>query len=727
MRNNIVYEIISEIGYRWHRLSRAGKRAIAGTLAAMTVVGAGHVITKNDKKDIYLVDLKDKYQDDAVLLDDNGKEIEITTVDRDNLLAIVDTRKTKKGEMYSVILVDDNGILSKGYMDGKYLNNKAEDKIKIPDTDSISIKDLDRYNVSANKGAYMRNNKKVDQNTNKAKLLEKGEKVISTGITETSRKNDFDWLKVIRYDSEEKELSEGYMVSDYLMNDNYKLANGKRFIIKNTPEGILRIRSSAEIPEMNDRGNVLVTLKEGTEVILVPEFSSISDDNYDWFYVACQINGEWIYGYMAATEYTNNDVRNYLEEVITETDEVGQIRSFTTMLVDTSKAKGIDLKLRKEPSTDSDIISKIENGTDIYVYEDSLDNPVENGRFKWVEVKLLNGEVGYVAMTYLVDKENVESRESDEIDNTQTISSEGPITVNFNGEEREGYVGIDVNNNINSNKFIKLISSNHNYAFNVKVKRKNSNGGSIINPYYINSIDKNNDEIPDPIVVNQIPDFVFLKIGATIEKGEFKISEKNDTYIDEVAKRASACEKYSVPYGFYYFCQATTEEEVEKEVKEIKRLYSQVGTSEYNVLPLMLDFENFGKTARILESANRNGKSYQTDIINKTMNRVREELNVPVILYTDHNTLNSTFNFSELDEINKNNCYIVEVSKTHISDLSDEVLRESAFSQVLVDTCVGSPDKNGVVDTISPDFDLDLDIDFVDKEAYEKYTKKLTR
>ena len=205
MRNDIIYEFVSEIRYRWHRLSNAGKIALAGTLAAITVAGTGSVITKGNKKDIYLVDLKDKYQDDAVLLDENGNEIEITTSDRDNLLAIVDIRKTKKGEMYPVILVDDNGILSEGYMDGKFLKNKAEDKIKVQDADDIE--EFDVYNVVANKGAYMRDNKKVDTNTNKAELLENGEEIISTGITETSNKNSYDWMRVIRFNPNKKELS----------------------------------------------------------------------------------------------------------------------------------------------------------------------------------------------------------------------------------------------------------------------------------------------------------------------------------------------------------------------------------------------------------------------------------------------------------------------------------------------------------------------------------------
>ena len=695
MRNDIIYEFVSEIRYRWHRLSNAGKIALAGTLAAITVAGTGSVITKGNKKDIYLVDLKDKYQDDAVLLDENGNEIEITTSDRDNLLAIVDIRKTKKGEMYPVILVDDNGILSEGYMDGKYLKNKAEDKIKVQDADDIE--EFDVYNVVANKGAYMRDNKKVDTNTNKAELLENGEEIISTGITETSNKNSYDWMRVIRFNPNKKELSYGYMVSNYLMNDDYELAKGKRFIIKNTPEGILRIRSSAEIPKVNDWKNVLITLKEGTEVILVPGFPSISDEDYDWFYVACKVNGEWVYGYAAATQYTDNDMKNYLEEVITETDEIGQIRAFTTMVVDTSKAKGIDLKLREMPSTDSKIISKIENGTDIYVYKDSLDNPIENGKFKWVEVKLLNGEVGYVAETYLIDKEIVESKKSEKNDNNQTLSSEGPITVNFNGENREGYIGIDIDNKVNLDKFKDLLEYKHKYIFN-------DNG------YKLNN--------ESSITLNQTPDFVYLKIGATGYGQNFDFPSANSDKISTMASCAKLCEQYRVPYGLYYFCQATTEEEIEKEVREIKKLYSQVDTSEYNVLPLMLDFENLGGKTRIAKSAQKNGKAYQTNIINQTMNMVREALGgIEVILYTDRDTLASTLNYHDLDEENQENCYIVEVSSTHTKDLKNysKLLKNVAFSQIRTDTEVGG---------------VGIDIDLAYTDAYEEYVakaKKLTR
>lgn len=689
----MINDIVAQIGDIWFRLSTKSKKAVAGILATITIFNTANMITKDDKKNIYLVDLKDKYQDDAVLLDENGNEIEITTSDRENLLAIVDIRKTKNGEMYPVILVDDNGILSEGYMDGKYLKNKAEDTIKVQDDD---MTDFDVYNVVAINGAYMREKKKVNKNTNKAELLENGEEIISTGITETSSKNSYDWMRVIHFNPNKKELSYGYMVSNYLMNDDYELAKGKRFIIKNTPKGILRIRSSAEIPKGNNRENVLITLKEGTEVILVPGFPSVSDGKYDWFYVACKLDDEWIYGYAAATQYNDNDMKNYLEEVITESDENGQIRSCTTMVVDTSKAKNADLKLREAPGTDSKIIAKIENGTNIYVYKDSLEKPIEKGGFKWVEVKLLNGEVGYVAQTYLIDNENVVSKEIEkrtiESNNTSQVIDYGePIKVNFNGEERVGYIGIDVDNKVEIEDLKELFEHNHDYIFNDNGYKLNS--GSSIN-------------------FSQTPDFVYLKIGATGFGKTFDFPSSNSGEISKMASCSDLCNQYKIPYGLYYFCQATTEEEIEREVSEIKRLYNQVGTSEYNVLPFMLDFEALGGKTRIVNSANENGKAYQTDIINKTMNRVREELGVDVILYTDYGTLESTFNYNDLDNINQKNCFIVEASATHTNNLDKKVLKNSAFSQIRTDTTVSG---------------VRVDIDFAGVNPYEGYTKKLKR
>ena len=314
--------------------------------------------------------------------------------------------------------------------------------------------------------------------------------------------------------------------------------------------------------------------------------------------------------------------------------------------------------------------------------------------YLWVEAETLNGDVGYVALKFLKDKIKKEDSYNSDL-----------LTIDFIDGTRKGYLGVDINNTIDPNKFSTLLTNEYEYKFNT--------GG-----YKINESDE--------IVVKQKPDFVYLKLGATGTGTEFSFSTKNEVMIDNVSKNAKLCEKNNVPYGYYYYSQATTENEIEQEVAHIKKLLNRAGISKYGVLSLVIDFEDkyyssSGKSidTRIKKSADINGKDYQTFIINKVMNRVREETNMEVVLYTDNNTLSSTFNFEDLDDINQQNCWITEVSQTHTKNLGyldkymdddDKVSSNREISQIMTDTSVN---------------DVGIDIDFMEEDYFNKCLKKV--
>jgi len=82
--------------------------------------------------------------------------------------------------------------------------------------------------------------------------------------------------------------------------------------------------------------------------------------------------------------------------------------------------------------------------------------------------------------------------------------------------------------------------------------------------------------------------FVYIKIGSSSYS-----KENNFSIIPNViySTYAAVCEKYQIPYGFYYYSTAITEEEANKEYDTIVERLSELENSKYNVLPIAIDVE----------------------------------------------------------------------------------------------------------------------------------------
>ena len=109
------------------------KQFLAVTIAISTIFGTGGCGKDNkEESSIYLVDLTDKYEDEAILYDSKtGEEISMETDDNSKLLALVMDEETDKDELYETIIINENGKMIKGLMNGKFLDDDAIDQMKI--------------------------------------------------------------------------------------------------------------------------------------------------------------------------------------------------------------------------------------------------------------------------------------------------------------------------------------------------------------------------------------------------------------------------------------------------------------------------------------------------------------------------------------------------------------------------------------------------------------------
>ena len=114
------------INSKFNDLSPKKRLGIVSALTATAIMLGAYALSSDNKENyVYLVDLANKYEDDATLVDENGEAINVDTEDNSNLLAIVGTKKTKKDNQYKAIVVNEDGKMFSGYMDGKYLEDKS--------------------------------------------------------------------------------------------------------------------------------------------------------------------------------------------------------------------------------------------------------------------------------------------------------------------------------------------------------------------------------------------------------------------------------------------------------------------------------------------------------------------------------------------------------------------------------------------------------------------------
>lgn len=124
------------------------------------------------------------------------------------------------------------------------------------------------------------------------------------------------------------------------------------------------------------------------------------------------------------------------------------------------------------------------------------------------------------------------------------------------------------------------------------------------------------------------PDYVYIKLGAT-DHTKTEYTEGKDI---DIASLAKVCEKYKIPYGFYFYSASITEDEMEKELARIENELSTLESTKYNLLPFAVDRE-LGENK---EKDRQNGhKDEVTTLTAEMIKRLREKHNV--ILYSGAN------------------------------------------------------------------------------------------
>jgi hypothetical protein len=675
------------------------KKQISLVLAGTVLVTTPIVILTNKKKNknqtLYLMEIKNE---DSFAIYNKYKEKEQIKIDVTEDMYVITDQK-KEFNLYESYIVNNKGEMQKCYLTGEYIDfSETLDEINLP-KDIAYKSELDI--VTPKDGAWLRKNKKIDKNTDNAKLLTTGTYVIASAISSTTKDNDYFWKETISVDIDNRSFYSGYMVDGYLMDSNFEKAQGIKFKTDLAKDGYLNIR---ELPSIN--GNILNQLHENEEVVLIPNLPSTQADNIDWFYIAYKNESDkTCFGYCAATEYKHEGKEiKYLKESDTSflTDEKYKKKRIDFSKYDNEKmiekivninGEAEHLNMRERPGTDSNIIHYLDEGTYLYTYKSDLEKTVSKDGFNWIKVYLVDGTEGYVADNYLKDyNENI----ANEVNRKYENQSENTNTYNFNNVQVNGYFGIDINNTADPSVFEKTITNDNYYE----------------------------DDYP-LMSQNRKIDFAVIKLGATANgRGPFQVI-KNDAILSNINALTNVCEKNGIPYGMYYYSQATTKEEADCEVKEIISMLEKLGikSKNYMKLPLYIDIECYGYeygesyNARVLTNAIEKGKSFQTEILNYTMNGLREKTGMEVCLYTDYNTLNTTIDFKEIIEINKKNCWIVETTKTHSDNLKsyDSSLYEyMKMRQTEIDTNIYIEETG---DSIMTDFDI------IDEEYFNRHIR----
>lgn len=129
--------------------------------------------------------------------------------------------------------------------------------------------------------------------------------------------------------------------------------------------------------------------------------------------------------------------------------------------------------------------------------------------------------------------------------------------------------------------------------------------------------------------------YVYIKIGAS-GYGKGKINPlEYDAYIGQV----EVCEELGIPYGFYYYSTAITEQEaqeelecIEQRIKDLRQRYNL----KYNMLEIALDVELHGENDRQYKGDIKEQTRAKAEILNGIIER---GLSDNVLLYSSRRTI----------------------------------------------------------------------------------------
>ena len=201
---------------KFKKISRKAKIAISllsigiFSFSAYSTVSAKNAT--NNK--VYLVDIDD-CDEKTKIYDENGNLINFQV--EEGLLAIVDDYRTKPDKMYQTVIINNEGKMTSGYMDGKYLNDTFLDSIE-----HVSLSKSDISEVIAKDGLWLRKSNDISKYEDSFSYLENGKDVILSDMSFYSKNNSYDWKQGISVDVDSKKMQVGYLASDYVIDKDFE-------------------------------------------------------------------------------------------------------------------------------------------------------------------------------------------------------------------------------------------------------------------------------------------------------------------------------------------------------------------------------------------------------------------------------------------------------------------------------------------------------------------------
>lgn len=668
------------VGYRKIPAKKFKKIILAGAIG-LAALNSTSCKNSQDSRSVYTSTITN--ENDVNLYDKDGNIITTFSGNDEEKNFIITSKKVRAGDKkYEAVVIEDNGDMISGYLEGNDINIKEMDEVK-----DFYDKE-DKFNIgiiAAPDGVFARQEKKVDKNTENANLLNEGTYVLC-GLPETSKDNAYTWRKILYF--EDDILKTAYMVEDYLL-DLENIEKNKSFRVEVSE---LRLREDASV-----NVDAITSIPNGENVYLVKNVASKQDDIYNWLYVAYNNVelSEIELGWVAATDRVN-DI-DYLKEIVDEPNELEDKEISSKIkrerdsnntrikqIVDTSSANYNDLKLRNEPTIKSDIKAKLQDGTEVFITQNYIDDSekIKNiDGFDWIQVILENGETGYVAKKYLRADKIVDDKDPTiEVNKRTKVFDEGYI---------DGVVGIDiVPEIIGIGNFEEILKGN------ISISSETGIGN-----------------------IGEKPEFIYLSMGASAY-GDFAIvgeggkidSESIEKRKESVRAFINKCEEYKIPWGGYYYSQARNEDETQQEIDYIKDVFNGMGDLKYNVIPFAVDIENQSGIMAQYVNGSFERKEELTGLKESMMESLRNELNQEVVMYSDHNSLVEIIDYTLLSERNKKDMWIVDPNKTHSDDLINMGLVDYIGNrQVALDTNIYQG--------------INVDIDFMNLDVFKNYIK----
>lgn len=661
-----------------------------GILVLLSTAGiAYHFKTvKEGKSKICMYTISDdKAFDDLEILKGNN------IINDSSNIYVIGTLAKEKGKCKYLIL-NENKEACIASLDSRYLKKISGSEIDVGNSNEF-IDDINVLTVNNEDGIVFRDDNLDGKDTSdyKSSLLVTDELLQKEGIL---------YNQAITVDNDKINFS--YVANYYLKEyeDKYK----KIYKVK-TPDKIgLNVRST---PSNISSDNIITILDENSILYYIKDISEVNSNEVNWAYVGYIQNSEIKYGYIAAKQYNNGVLRDFIEEIkdknkismynemfnplspqsiekntyISKQTEI-ENKKLNQKVYNNAKnniyankvCKKVDLSILKDyhgnlnvrsnPGINEDVIATISDKDIVYLdYDYQI---YENDNISFVKIYLPNGKEGYVDNIYLKDMMQEEALD------TNLISNE--ITVN--NKVYKGVYGVDINNCTSFDSFNKILNNG------VKTK-----------------------SYPNNEIKHIIPNYFIFKIGATNYGyyNNFQINEDTSTYADNVRQMMNKCNEEKIPFGLYYFSQATTKKEALYEVRAMAPFIDYIKETNNTMfrLPLILDIEAFDGYR-----LTKNSKEKNTNILNYEMELIREYFpGIEPMIYTESNTLTNVISYDNLKDDNKDELFTVVCNDTHVDRYNN----------------LGIPfDKMKIMQTSISN--TGCDVDFLDEDYYKEITKK---